>query len=130
MLFSDEQLQRLIENGKNPGGDYKPVVKLFTPFARMTWLLTEIDPDEHDMAFGLCDLGLGFPELGYVYLPEITETLDKLRLRVECDEYFEGKYPITIYAEAARRRQCITDDDQELSAALTRLTTPKPQAGG
>ena len=38
----------------------------FTPDAGATWLLTEIDPDDHDHAFGLCDLGQGFPELGYV----------------------------------------------------------------
>jgi hypothetical protein len=41
--------------------DFPPVVKLFTPDAGTTWLLTEIDPDDPDRAFGLCDLGSGFP---------------------------------------------------------------------
>ena len=41
--------------------DFFPVVKLFTPDAGATWLLTEIDPEDPDIAFGLCDLGLGFP---------------------------------------------------------------------
>jgi hypothetical protein len=48
--------------------DPRPVVKLFTPGAGAAWLLTELDPDDPDIAFGLCDLGLGFPELGSVRL--------------------------------------------------------------
>ena len=47
------------------------MVKLFTPDAGATWLLTEIDPDDHDHAFGLCDLGLGAPEIGWVSLGEL-----------------------------------------------------------
>ena len=60
-----EQRAQLLANGReslqNPGFDPVPVVKLFTPDAGATWLLTEIDPDHHDHAFGLCDLGLGSP---------------------------------------------------------------------
>lgn len=41
--------------------DHVPVVKLFTPDAGATWLLTEIDSDESDIAFGLCDWGLVTP---------------------------------------------------------------------
>jgi hypothetical protein len=62
---------KLLENGKKQETvrgteeeiDFKPVVKLFTPDANCTWLLTEIDPDAPDIAFGLCDLGMGYPEL-------------------------------------------------------------------
>ena len=62
-LITDEQRIVLLANGResleNPDFDPAPVVKLFTPDAGATWLLTEIDPDDHDHAFGLCDLGLG-----------------------------------------------------------------------
>jgi hypothetical protein len=51
--------------------DFIPVVKLFTPDAACTWLLTELDPDDPDIAFGLCDLGLGCAELGSVRISEI-----------------------------------------------------------
>jgi hypothetical protein len=34
-----------------------PVVKLFAPWCGATWLLTELDPGDPDIAFGLCDLG-------------------------------------------------------------------------
>lgn len=44
------------------------MVKLSTPDAQATWLLTELNPTEPDIAFGLCDLGFGCPELGYVRL--------------------------------------------------------------
>ena len=74
-LITDEQRVVLLANGRksleNPDFDPAPVVKLFTPDAGATWLLTEIDPDDHDHAFGLCDLGLGAPEIGWVSLGEL-----------------------------------------------------------
>jgi hypothetical protein len=74
-LITDEQRVVLLANGResleNPDFDPAPVVKLFTPDAGATWLLTEIDPDDHDHAFGLCDLGLGMPEIGWVSLGEL-----------------------------------------------------------
>lgn len=37
--------------------DFKPVVKLFTPDAQAVWLLSELFPDDPDVAFGLWALG-------------------------------------------------------------------------
>jgi hypothetical protein len=51
--------------------DFKLVVKLFNPCGAATWLLTELDPDDPDIGFGLCDLGLGSPELGSVRISEL-----------------------------------------------------------
>lgn len=48
-----------------------PVVKLFTPDTDCTWLLSELDPTDPDLAFGLCDLSLGTPELSSVRLSEL-----------------------------------------------------------
>ena len=87
-LFTDEQRFLLLANGRelhlNPDFDPAPVVKLFTPDAGRrtpdagaTWLLTEIDPDDHDHAFGLCDLGMGMPELGWVSLQELATVRGK-----------------------------------------------------
>ncbi len=74
-LLTPAQRAALLANGRATAGgadlDPRPVVKLFTPDASATWLLTELDPDDPDRAFGLCDLGLGFPELGYVSLAEL-----------------------------------------------------------
>lgn len=82
--------------------DFAPVVKLFTPDAGCTWLLTELDPHEPDIAFGLCDLGLGCPELGYVSLIEIAAVRGHLGLPVERDLYFQPTKTLRQYAEEAR----------------------------
>lgn len=105
-LISDELRAQLLANGRqslaDQGFDPLPVVKLFTPDAGATWLLTEIDPDDDDQAFGLCDLGLGFPELGYVSLAELAAVRGRLGLSVERDLHFKADKPISGYAHEAR----------------------------
>ena len=70
-LLTPEQRAQLLANGKKQreaqeagrGEDFFPVVKLFTPDAGATWLLTELDPEDQGLAFGLEELrgplGLG-----------------------------------------------------------------------
>ena len=41
---------------QDEGIDFEPVVKIFTPDGNATWLLTELDPNDEYLAFGLCDL--------------------------------------------------------------------------
>lgn len=105
-LISDELRAQLLANGRqslaDEGFDPPPVVKLFTPDAGATWLLTEIDPDDEDHAFGLCDLGLGFPELGYVSLAELMTVRGRLGLPVERHLHFTATKSISAYAREAR----------------------------
>src|SRR5579859_6128068 len=110
------QYDQLIKNGSpdNWGKDHIPVVKLFMPGTGHTWLLTEIDPEETNIAFGLCDLGMGFPELGYGDLDEIGSVKNRLGLGIERDTSFEGEYPMSVYADAARECRQITEDDARL----------------
>lgn len=108
-LLTDELKEQLIANGRQQAAvrgtdeeiDFFPVVKLFTPDAGATWLLTEIDPDEPDLAFGLCDLGLGFPELGSVSLTELAAVRGRLGLPVERDLHFVARKPLSAYADDA-----------------------------
>ena len=79
--------------------DHRPVVKLFDPCGAATWLLTEI---EGDIAFGLCDLGMGSPELGSVSITELEAITGPLGIGIERDRYFEAEMTISQYAEAAR----------------------------
>ena len=51
--------------------DVPPAVKLFDPAGAATWLLTALDPEDPDIAYGLCDLGLGYPETGSVRISEL-----------------------------------------------------------
>src|SRR3954453_9907317 len=89
---------RLLANGRRQATvrgtdaeiDFRPVVKLFTPDGACTWLLSEIDPDDPDIAFGLCDLGFGCPEIGPVSLSELTHLRGRLGLPVERDRHFEA----------------------------------------
>lgn len=122
-LITPEQFKQLLENGnpENFGNDHHPVVKLFTPDAGCTWLLTDMDPDDQDTSFGLCDLGVGFPELGCVSISELRNLRGKLGLPVERDIWFEAHVPISVYAEAARFKQQIVEDEQSLKEAIERL---------
>lgn len=129
-LLTQAQTAQLIQNGQanaESGGalDFPPVVKLFTPDAGCTWLLSEVDPEDADLAFGLCDLGLGYPELGYVRLSEIAGLRGKLGLPVERDLHFKAAYPLSVYAEAARRAECITYHAQALEQAQAALVSRK-----
>ena len=84
------------------GYDPMPVVRLYVPFTCCQWLLTEIDEDL-DTAFGLCDLGMGFPELGYVSLFEIAEVTPHVR----CDPHFVAVAPLSVYSREAHNAQGI-----------------------
>ncbi len=105
-LITSEQRTKLLENGaataRGEEHDPVPVVKLFTPDANATWLLSELDHADPDRAFGLCDLGLGFPELGYVSLRELEALRGPLGLAVERDRYFIADRPLSCYADDAR----------------------------
>ena len=101
-LFTKAHMEQLLKNGRDEHGNHVPVVKLFTPDANATWLISEIDPHDRDQAFVLADLGLGFPEMGWVSIRELESVRGHLGLPVERDLWFEGKHSISTYAEAAR----------------------------
>ena len=113
-LFTAPQYSKLLDNGspENRDKDHYPVVKLFTPDANCTWLISEIEC--LDIAFGLCDLGMGFPELGYISIPEIVALRGTLGLPVERDLSFVGKYPMSVYARAANFHEHIVTNDERL----------------
>lgn len=110
-LFTSQQHKQLLENGRlnydrREKGlkeiDFQPVVKLFMPDAGATWLLSEIDPEDRNIAFGLCDLGLGCPELGSVSLSELQEIRGRFGLPVERSLYFQAYKTLSAYADEAR----------------------------
>lgn len=101
-LLANARTSRALSIEGKPEPDFKPVVKLFTPDAQCTWLLTELVPEDHDIAFGLCDLGMGMPELGSVSLSEIQAVRGMLGLPIERDRYFTPQKTISAYADEAR----------------------------
>jgi hypothetical protein len=116
-LLTKAQRDALLENGREQAKvkgtkaerDFWPVVKLFYPAGAATWLLTELDPEDEDVAWGLCDLGMGFPEFGTVRISELEGFVGRAGLRIERDLYFEARAPISRYIEAASEAGHITE---------------------
>jgi len=102
------KLRKNSEVNQNADGktqDFKPVVKMFTPDGAGTWLFTELDSD--DILFGLCDLGMGMPELGYVSLAELRSVRGNLGLPIERDKWFKADKMLSEYAQEASNTQRI-----------------------
>ena len=126
-LMPDDIRTRLLANGAATVEiDDIPVVKFFNPTGAATWLITEMMPDEPDILFGLCDLGTGYPELGYVSLSELQSVKGRLGLGIERDVYFTARYPLSVYAEAARIAGGITESEDMLARAAAALGRPSP----
>ena len=109
ILITDEQKQKMLDNNAMRQGHADnvyspyPVVKLFNPNGGGTWLLTEIAMNNQDLAFGLCDLGMGFPELGWVSIAELKEIRTPFGLGIERDAWFEASKTLTDYTIEATR---------------------------
>ena len=97
-LIANGRKQELVR-GTDDEIDFEPVVKLFSPLGVGTWLLTELDPENPDIAFGLCDLG--FPELGSVSIRELESIRLPLGLGIERDRHWTAKKTILAYADEA-----------------------------
>lgn len=118
ILVTPELRERLLSNGRRRGLDHMPVVKFFNPLGIGTWLATELDQDG-DTLFGLADLG--YPELGSFSLAEMQELELPLSMGIERDILFEGEFPLSVYARAARTAGRIVIDERSLRAAASTL---------
>lgn len=112
-LITDTQRAQLLANGtahaQGEHLDPLPVVKLFTPDAHATWLLTRLDPTDGDTAFGLCDVGLGMPELGTVRLSDLEGIRGPRNLPVERDLHFTPRRTLSEYRRLAQADGSIND---------------------
>ena len=110
--FTKAERRQLLLNGQRSAFgkeiDPFPVVKLFLPDGAATWLLSELDPADPNRAFGLCDLGLGSPELGFIDLAELASIRGHIKLPVSRDVYFQADKPLSVYAAEATATGRIT----------------------
>lgn len=120
ILLTDDLRDRLLANGRQRDVDHVPVVKFFNPVGAGTWLITEMEPDG-DTLFGLADLGFGCPELGSCSLAELSLVRLPFSLGIERDVLFEGSYPLSVYAEAARQAGSIVLSERLLKVAAASL---------
>lgn len=125
-LLTKDQTARLLANGKASAAaiqrdgntpDHFPVVKLFNPCGAATWLISELDPTDPDIAFGLCDLGMDCAELGSVSLSELCSVRVGFGLRIERDIHWTATHPLSAYTAAAQRAGRIVTDRASLEAA-------------
>lgn len=121
-LITDAQREQMLANSRQtddcPENDPTPVVKLFTPYGAATWLLTELHHEDPDIAFGLCDLGMGFPELGSVSISELQSLKTPFGQAVEADLHFKATAPLSVYARLAHKAGQIVEEVPEHLAAL------------
>lgn len=119
-LIPGEIMARLIANGMSldEARDPVPVLKLYNPLGPGRWLITEIGEDA-DSLFGLCDLGQGYPELGYVSLDALEAVKLPLRARILRDPHFVGHVPISRWAALARRFGSILTAEGAVQALLS-----------
>jgi len=112
-LITEDQRRQLLDNGSAAAcgahTDPWPVVKLFTPDAHATWLLVQLDPRDEDMAYGLCDLGMGAPRLDHVRLSDLQSIRGPRNLPVLRDTYFVPQRPLSEYVRRAEADGSIND---------------------
>ena len=111
-LITDEQRARMLAHAaaraRGEAIDPQPVVKLYTLDAGAVWLLTDLDADG-DRAYGLCDAGLGSPELGQVSLAALEAMRGPRGMRVVADPNFRARQALSAYAAEAVRDGSIPD---------------------
>jgi hypothetical protein len=120
-LLTKQLYQQFLKNGssKSRNDDHYPVVKLFIPGSNCIWLLTEIYTETPSMAFGLCDLGMGYPEYAFVDFAKIKAIQNIFGKTVERDLYFKAKHPISVYARAAFEMETIIEVEPVLNKYIS-----------
>ena len=111
-FLTDQQRREMLANGAarayGNADDPLPVVKLHTLDAHASWLLTDL-ADDGDTAFGLIDMGLGTPELGYVRLSVLASIVGPNQIPVRVDPHFKPRCTLSAYAADAVRDGSIND---------------------
>jgi Protein of unknown function (DUF2958) len=111
-FLTDEQRMQMLANGaahaRDVTFDPRPVVKLHTLDAGAVWLLTELDPDG-DQAYGLCDAGIGSPDLGHVSLSALQNVRGPRGLRIVADPHFKPRQSLSACLADAQRDGSIND---------------------
>lgn len=111
-LLTEEQRTQMLSNGaartRGEHTDPYPVLKLYTPDGDLSWVLSELDVDG-DLAYGLIDVGTGFPELGLVSLSMLASIKGPRGLPVAAEPHYKARKRLSAYLADAQRDGMITD---------------------
>lgn len=104
-MLLKKQREQLLKNHRESAEtgltNHYPVVKFFCPWGAGTWLISEMDEDGR--MFGLCDPGLGTPEVGYVMFDEICSVRGPWNRAIERDMHWKPVKRLSEYADEARQ---------------------------
>jgi len=112
LLTESARAQLLAHGAARVRGEHDdpfPVVKLYTPDFHAVWLLAALDPADGDTAYGLCDAGLGSPELGTVSIRYLESMRGPNGYPVARDHSFVAARRLSEYLERARTDGSISD---------------------
>ena len=120
-LITSELAKTLRANWPDQNARRPPALKLFSPSGAATWLIHSAEPSEPDRLFGLCDLGMGFPELGYVSLKELQDLQIPVKLQmgpeimnftisIERDLHFKPTHGLATYLDFTQNPGKVMDD--------------------
>ena len=90
-----------------------------------TWLLSSVYPSQPTLAYGLSDTGMGLPEIGFIDLAEISRIKSRFGDHVQADKHFQGKFPLSVYTQAA----VLVGQIVEAEPVLAQFTTPTQMKG-
>ena len=111
-FLTDEQCRQMLANGaarsRGEETDPYPVVKVYTPDAGASWVLTALDADG-DLAYGLIDAGTGFPELGFVSLRMLAGIKGPKGMPVAVEPGYKARKTLSAYAADAQRDGAVSD---------------------
>jgi len=111
-FLTEQQCEQMLLNGAaracGESSDPYPLVKLYMPGTDMTWVLTALDADG-DRAYGLIDVGTGFPELGEVSLSMLASIKGPSGLPVAVELNFKPRKMLSAYVADAQHDGMSTD---------------------
>lgn len=112
-LITKEIEKKLLKNNEMHEKFRKPHLKLFSPVGSGTWLISEIQSGSIEQGnaifFGLCDLGMGEPEMGAVSMQELASVRLPFGLGIERDLHWEPTKTLLEYAQEARAQGRIVE---------------------
>ncbi len=121
-LFTQTQLEMLEQNSVNETAwDHVPVAKFIDRKRSYTWLVTHFMSECGYMMHGLANYGNGYPMLCTITWDELTSHNGILGEPAKQDPHFVGRYPISVYSDAAQAYRRIVEDE----AILARFVAPR-----
>ncbi len=124
-LVPAELMEPLTRNGHHHGLDFTPLLKLDMWVANgqaISWLVSELDPQNPNRAYGLSSKWVGEVTEGHFDLAELEHAADIFGLHIVPDENFIPRHPLSVYREAAREQGWLTDCVIHLHQARENLT--------